>query len=253
MHEKVLSRVVRPYERHGRARTGTRHRHGSVLGDRLRPEPGPIPSGQPPLRRRAGTHAEWLRALSPARARARYSGLVHPSRIHDGTSLCLPAAAPAGPYGRGARDHRGASRSWGGSRRAPPHAQRRSAASRDRGAACKSDAASRIASTVARVGHGQFRRQRALYERVDKSPTSLPSTLAFRPTPGGVRAGIAIPRRVFGLLRAPLECRGTPTVGRGVLPAPPASSVRGVVSSSRAARSNNSSRSWVTLRGAEEG
>ena len=126
MHEKVLSRVVRPYERHGRARTGTRHRHGSVLGDRLRPETGPIPSGQPPLGRRAGTHAEWLGALSPARARARYFGLVHPSRIHDGTSLCLPAAAPAGPYGRGARDHRGASRSWGGSRRAPPHAQRRS-------------------------------------------------------------------------------------------------------------------------------
>ena len=130
-------------------------------------------------------------------------------------------------------------------RHAPDHQQsfplmttlgwRTSGASRDGGAACKSDAASRIASTVARVGHGQFRRQRALFERVDRSPTSLPSTLTFRPTPGGVRAGIAIPRRVFGLLRAPLECRGTPTVGRGVLPAPPASSARGVVSSSRAA------------------
>ena len=99
--------------------------------------------------------------------------------------------------------------------------------------------------TVARVGHGQFRRQRALFERVDRSATSLPSTLTFRPTPGGVRAGIAIARRVFGFASSTFRMPGY-TDGRSGC----TSGTPGIFCSRRrlvltGSRSNSSSRSWL--------
>ena len=95
----AVLRALRRADAAGEARAGARDRHGSVPGNGLREESGPVRADWSAAARRPGAQAERRRVEAAPRARVEPPRLVHVPRGGGRASPGVPAAPPPGLRG----------------------------------------------------------------------------------------------------------------------------------------------------------